>query len=103
MKSVLTIALAGLLILLGLALAWLNIQDNRPASNAEQPARDLFGQPVNETGNTIPRPGFPPPLPPRLDSKQRPESAMDKPLNPAQDMFIGPRQPFEPPEIIAYA
>jgi hypothetical protein len=103
MRTVILVVLVVTLFSLALALTWHNIEDTIPSPTPEPLASDLFGQPIAETGSAAPHLEFPPKPHPKPDSSQS-LGILDSTLPPqAQDMFIGPLQPFKTPEIIAYA
>lgn len=96
-------ALVAVLLLLGFSLVWYSSQNSQPSPPTEPLALDLFGQPVAAEDSVASDLSFPPKPPSRLESPLHPESGANTPSAQTQHMFIGPRQPFEPPEIIAYA
>ena len=99
----LTVALVAILLLIGFTLVWYSSQNSQPLLPTEPLAHDLFGQPVAAKDSAAPDLAFPPKPHSEPDSPTYPDSDADTPSAQAQHMFIGPRQPFEPPEIIAYA
>lgn len=85
--------LGGAAVLAGVAALALLLKP--PAGDAVPAGRDLFGAPITADSQPQRRePGVEEPMPPNREGGFIPHS---------EDLFIGPRQPWEPPEIMAYS